>query len=73
MADEPMNLVLEHLRHIRGRVDRIAEDVSSLNLRMGAMEHHNVAAYSRDVDQNSELDRLKSRVDKIERRLDLVE
>lgn len=32
------NLVLEHLRHIRGRVDQIAEDMGDLKLRMSGLE-----------------------------------
>lgn len=32
------NLVIEHLRHIRGRVDQIAEDVTDLKQRMTSLE-----------------------------------
>ena len=38
MAEQPENLVLEHLRHIRGTVDRIAGDVSELRTRVGRLE-----------------------------------
>ena len=38
MTDNIESLVLEHLRHIRGRVDQIADDVTDLKLRMSALD-----------------------------------
>lgn len=38
MSDGADNLVLEHLRHTRGRVDQIAEDVGELKHRMTSLE-----------------------------------
>jgi hypothetical protein len=38
MNENVENLVLEHLRHIRGRVDQIADDVGDLKLRMSGLE-----------------------------------
>jgi hypothetical protein len=38
MAPETENLVLEHLRHIRGAVDRTADDVSELKTRVSRLE-----------------------------------
>ena len=38
MTDDIENLVLEHLRHIRGRVDQIAEDMGDLKHRMSGLE-----------------------------------
>ncbi len=32
------SLVIEHLRHIRGRVDEIAEDVTEIKHRMTSLE-----------------------------------
>ena len=33
------SLVLEHLRHIRARVDQIADDVGDLKLRLSSVEN----------------------------------
>lgn len=38
MTEDTTNLVLEHLHHIRGRVDQIAEDVTDLKHRMTSLE-----------------------------------
>lgn len=38
MSDNVENLVLEHLRHIRRRVDQIVDDVSDLKHRMSGLE-----------------------------------
>ncbi|WP_206611796.1 hypothetical protein [Acidithiobacillus sulfuriphilus] len=38
MTDNMENLVLEHLRHIRGRVDQIADDMIDLKHRMSGLE-----------------------------------
>jgi hypothetical protein len=35
MADESTNLVLEHLRHIRGAVDAVRDDVREIKTRVG--------------------------------------
>lgn len=34
MAENADNLMLDHLRHIRGRVDQITEGVGTIELRM---------------------------------------
>jgi hypothetical protein len=38
MSEGMDNLLLEHLRHIRGRVNQIADDVTDLKLRMTSVE-----------------------------------
>ncbi|MEC8793985.1 MAG: hypothetical protein VXX53_09315 [Pseudomonadota bacterium] len=38
MSIEPENLVLEMLRRLDGKVDRLAEDVADLKTRMTAVE-----------------------------------
>ncbi len=38
MADDIDNLIIDHLRHIRGRVDRIAEDMGDMKHRMSSLE-----------------------------------
>lgn len=38
MSEGMDNLLLEHLRHIRGRVNQIADDVTDVKLRMTFVE-----------------------------------
>ena len=38
MSDNVENIVLEHLRHIRSRVDQIAGNMSDLKHRMSSLE-----------------------------------
>jgi DNA anti-recombination protein RmuC len=40
MAEQPENVVLEHLRYIRTRIDRVADDVGELRDRIVAVEQH---------------------------------
>ena len=79
MTENMENLIIEHLRHIRARVDRNAEDMSDLKLRLSnvesAMVHVKREASSgdeTDARQQVSLDRLADRIERIERRLDLI-
>ena len=38
MTESIDSLIIEHLRHIRGRVDQIAEDMSDVKHRMTSLE-----------------------------------
>lgn len=74
------NLVIEHLRHIRGRVDQIAEDVTDLKQRMTSLEGamslvKREVAYGDETDARHQvsLDKLLQRIERIERRLELHE
>ena len=79
MTDAVDNVIIEHLRHIRGRVDRIAEDMSDVKSRMSSRESAMVlvkrevsAGDETDSRQQLSLDRLNERIERIERRLDLI-
>ena len=79
MSDNVENLVLEHLRHIRGKVDQIADDMSDLKLRMSSLESamglvkHEVAhGDETDARQQLALDKIVSRIQRIESRLELL-
>jgi outer membrane murein-binding lipoprotein Lpp len=78
MTADPESLVLEHLRHIRARVDQIAEDVTDLKHRMTSLESgmslvRREVAFGDETDarQQAALDKLVSRIERIERRLEL--
>lgn len=79
MTDSIDSLVLEHLRHIRGRVDQIGDDILDLKHRMSSLESAMVAvkrevAHGDETDarQQVSLDRLVERIERIERRLELL-
>lgn len=79
MTDNVENLVLEHLRHIRGKVDQISDDVSDLKLRMSSLESamvsvkHEVAhGDETDARQQLSLDKIVARIQRIENRLELL-
>ena len=63
---ETDNIVLEHLRAIRSKVDRISEDMQEVKGRLGILEQQYASISIR-------LDRIDDRVFRIEKRLDLVE
>ena len=63
---ETDGVVLEHLRHIRGAVDRLSDDMREVKNRLGILENQYASLSSRP-------DRLDGRVERIERRLDLAE
>lgn len=73
MTEEATNLVLEHLRHIRSRVDGLADDMRQVILRLGAQDRHLAGLHISEVAQDSEIDRIKERLQRIERRLELVD
>jgi chromosome segregation ATPase len=66
MSDEPDNLVLARLREIRDMLGRVLEDTTDLRLRVGALEAQFASVSLR-------VDRLDSRLERIERRLNLVD
>jgi hypothetical protein len=73
MTEETTNIVLEHLRHIRARVDGLTDDMRQVILRLGAIERHVAGLHISDVSQNAEIDMLKTRLDRVERRLELTD
>jgi hypothetical protein len=66
MSEDVANLMLEHPRHIHGKVDAISLDIDDLKTRMTAVEIQ-VSAMSR------RMDRLDERVARIERRLEFAD
>ena len=66
MAEEPHNLILEHLRAIRGSQERMEHDIKDLKFRVGQIEqtlaHH-----------SSRFDRVETRLEHIEKRLGLLD
>jgi hypothetical protein len=66
------NVALEHLRHIRGQLDRMEHRPEDVTLPLGHVER-SAADHSVQLAINVKLDRLDGRVTCIEKRLDPVE
>ena len=73
MTDEVENLVLEHLRAIRADIAKLNEKVDTLQVEMTAMRQVMMAVVTLQNHDHAELAVVKSRLERIERRLDLVE
>ncbi len=73
MTEETTNLVLDHLRHLRAQLGRVEDKVDALYGRMGIVERHIATVHVSEAIQNSEIDRVNIRLDRIERRLELTE
>jgi hypothetical protein len=69
---EAENLVLEHLRQMRGQLDRMEGDIAEIKSRLGRLEA-GLAQIHVTLAEQSLRDRLDPRVTRIEKRLDLVE
>lgn len=78
MTDNGENLILEHLRGIRGDIGGLKEDMREVKQRLNSIEaaiagvrRDNAHIYSDVTDQNARFDRLAERVERIERWLEL--
>ena len=70
---EPENLIVEDLRAIRGEVTKLAEGPHTLGTEMTAMRHHLFGAITTQNSDHIEIAGIKVRLDRIEKRLDLVD
>lgn len=80
MVDDPKEIILEHLRYLRSRVDSIENIVKNHDKRFDILERQlagargDMAAMQElYVDHRDSVRGLAERVERIERRLDLVE
>ena len=63
---DPDNIVLEHLRHIRGAIDDVRDDIREIIQGARHLETYRATMSSR-------LDRMDLRIERIERRLALAD
>ena len=73
MSPDPDSLVLEHLRAIRADMTRLADDMRTMRSEMTALRHQVAAVVTLQEHDHTDLATIKARLDRIERRLDLVE
>ena len=79
MADNVENLVLEHLRALRAGQDRIEYKLSELSSRMTSLEtavsrsrSDNLSTQEDVYRQQGTIDRINERLERVEKRLELI-
>ncbi|MEO0983405.1 MAG: hypothetical protein AAFX03_12225 [Pseudomonadota bacterium] len=73
MNDETSNLVLEHRRAMREWQTGADQYFKDIIVRLSAIEHHIAGLSMTDAQHGGEIDRIKARLDRIEKRLELSE
>ena len=73
MSADIDSLILEHLRHIRGRVDQLGEDMTIVKHRMTSLESQVAGLHGDNAILQRRMDGFETRMERIERRLDLAE
>lgn len=73
MSDVTNESLFEVLKRIQTKLDTLEQKIDDLGVRLLAVEQHMSALQISEYRQNSELDRLRSRIERIEKRLDLVD
>lgn len=79
MADNTENLILEHLRHMRTKIDQVSEDVREMKHRLATIEasqgtvlQHLGHVSTAIAQQQVSFDRLTERVERLEKRLEIA-
>ena len=73
MTEETENLVLEHLRSMRASIARVEDKVDTMRAEMTAVRQQLGAVLTLQDHDHTDIAVIKSRIDRIERRLDLVD
>ncbi|MEF8722330.1 hypothetical protein [Candidatus Accumulibacter sp. ACC012] len=79
MTDNVENLILEHLRALRAGQDRLESEMREVGARLTSLEAGMAAGrrdgahnYEEIIRQQSSIDQIKTRIDRIERRLEIA-
>lgn len=73
MTAETESLMLEILKRLQADMSELKQDMRDTKIRVGLVEGHVASLLVAQHHTNERLDRLSDRVERIERRLDLVE
>ena len=73
MTEEPENITIRYLRRLDEKVDRIGERMDEMNAEMRAMKSMLSGVMQNTVVHDSELASIRSRLERVEWRLDLME
>ncbi|WP_085340265.1 hypothetical protein [Aquidulcibacter paucihalophilus] len=71
MTDNVESLILEHLRHIRSKMDAVSLDMSDIKSRVSSLEETQGQLLGMIGGLGKRMDRFDERLGRIERRLDL--
>ncbi len=71
MTDNVESLILEHLRHIRSKMDAVSLDISDIKSRVSSLEETQGQLLGMMGGLGKRMDRSDERLGRIERRLDL--
>ena len=72
-SDQPENIMLVYLRRLDSKMDRLAEGLMDLSGRVTSLEHQSALLHGDFAGQSARMDRMENRLERIERRLDLVD
>ena len=79
MTDNVENLILEQLRGLRAGQDRLESEMREVAARLTSLEASTAAGrrdsahnYEEVIRQQSSIDQIRARIDRIERRLEIV-
>jgi len=70
---EVENLLLEHLKRFQLQMTRVEEKVDGLAADVRGVKQHMAAFLTSEFNQDADLAAIKGRLDRIERRLDLID
>ena len=70
---EPDNIILEHLRPIRGDISRMADGMHTMSAEMTAMRQHLSGVVTLQEHDHGDIASIKVRLDRIEKRLQLAD
>jgi hypothetical protein len=70
---EPENLMLEHLRAMRGEMVKMADWMHTMSVEMTAIRQHLAGVVTIQEHDHGDIASIKVRLEKIEKRLDLVD
>ena len=70
---EPDNLMLEHLRAIRAEMAKMGDWMHTMSVEMTAIRQHLAGVVTIQEHDHSDIASIKHRLDRIEKRLELVE
>jgi hypothetical protein len=70
---EPENLMLEHLRAIRGDMSKMADWMQTMSVEMTAIRQHLAGVVTIQEHDHGDIASIKVRLDRIEKRLELAD
>jgi hypothetical protein len=72
VSGEPDNLILVYLRRMDEKLDRLVDSVGDIGPRVPSLETKAVLLHGDFAAQSERIDRIELRLERIERRLDIV-